>query len=661
MPVSRTILTAVLIAALFGGIGLLLVWYLSFGMAQPSDGDVKFERMQSAARLSYYEDGSLSIVSDDEADAYRALGFHMGREHAWTAALLRQTAIGRLGKWFDEPVLKLDAFAARLGFASHARESVEMLDQDDRAVLTAFSEGMTRALRDEDVALRPEFVLFGVVPEDWEDWHSLAVGRLLAWLSMPPTTAEPSDSLFWAVRRHEDEDRLFRSWLHLHGADMSAAWSFPDSTGRRFSGRLVYGASALPLFTAVSMTWPSARISGVATIGTPFFPVAVGPGGAQITLNSSARAIERQVVVHDAIEPEWRHERVIDRAGNERVIAAGRYQGGILLNQPQEDPGDSLFTALVLQWTGFDAVSDWPAWRAVVNSVGAENPPGTRIRFQILDGDGLVVRSSSTAVTGAPPVETDRRALTFVAGNPVARFASESLRARPTTVEDAENADLSRWARSNVDKALSLVGPDSTFDDRTQEALDYLRNWDYRYDRSSIGASVFDGWMLHHRSERGEFPTIQVPTDSLERAQVASRFRSTLIATIDSMASVGGSDLARWRLEYFRPGRRYFPVWSFAPIYDELPGLNRSRYAPIDIARSGHPTTINWQPGLDDEPLSSPSHILFSGVVGESFMLTVTPDYEMGSGFVARYVAGPPRHRTGLVRKQIEELILTPE
>jgi len=92
-----------------------------------------------------------------------------------------------------------------------------------------------------------------------------------------------------------------------------------------------------------------------------------------------------------------------------------------------------------------------------------------------------------------------------------------------------------------------------------------------------------------------------------------------------------------------RPGTRYFPVWSFPPLRNELPDLSRSRYAPIDIPQRGHTTSLACQSGLDDYPTNSPSHIVVEGTIGNPNTTRVRPDFSIGSGFIARYVVGPPK------------------
>jgi hypothetical protein len=640
-------------------LALSLFWYLSFGVGKPTTGEARIDSARAPASLSYYEDGPVSIRATNEADALRALGYQTGRDHGWTAVFLRQSALGRLSEWFGSPVLDLDRFARKLGFASLATSSMQELSPQDAELLAAYADGLNRALQDKDVALGNEFVLFDIRPEHWEPWHSLAVERLVAWVANPPLPVVRGDSLLWTAKPFEEADREFRTWLRLHGAEMSAVWSWSDSLGTRFSARYVYGATTHPILSPVSMSWPDITLSGLNLVGTPFFPLLNGPGGLRVTLLSSDRNLE--IIEIDPSTPLTpRFERIADDSGDEHLVTV-QTLGDLLILGPDPDiDGDSLIQGTALRWSGLTSGSDWPMWRQIALSVGS-NAAGDPARqgFQLMDGDGLATSLSSLSVLGSPSVSLRARDRIFVSNGGAARFAGEQF-LRLGNIDVEQYTTASEWASENAPRALSLVAEDSTFDAQTIEAIEYLRNWDHRYENSSIGASIFDGWMHQHRDKAGEFPTIEVPRDSSARRTLSASLRDALVAAIDSMTARGGPDLARWRLEYFRPGTRFYPVWDYPPLIPGLAAIAEKRYAPIDIPQPGHPTTMAWQPGLHDEPANSPSHVVVQGVLGDATSLTVRPDYVIGSGIIARYVAGPPSRSVPIGGIPEYEVVLMP-
>jgi penicillin amidase len=660
--VNRTLMAVALVTTLFTTVALVFVWYVSFGMGRPSGGEVQFAALQESAHLYYYKDGTVAISAGSELDGYRALGYQAGRDHGWMIALLRQTAAGRLGEWFGSPVLQLDKFARQLGFSAAAQEAAALLSDGDAAALSAYAEGVSQALRDKGVTLGNEFVLFDVHPQPWEGWHSLAISRMIAWLSEPPITVPNTDPLFWANRSLEDNDRRFRNWLHLHGADMSAAWSWRDSEGAHFAARFVYGASALPLFSAVSLDWPRSSVAGIVLLGTPFLPVISGSSGVRITTFSSRRSISASIGRdNDAFTS--RHERILDRWGDETLVSVRAADDKILVgNVGPADETDSTSATLALSWSGLSHESDWPAWRSAVLEFGsATSSDKGSTPFEIVDGDGFTITAGGLAVTGSPGVVNSFSDRLFVSNNLAVESAGRRLADDDADLEFLIDENVSAWARENAPRALALVMHTTDMTPAETEAIEYLRNWDYRYDVGSIGASIFDGWMIHYRDRRGTYPEILVPSDTVALAQVRIMLRQSLKVAVDSLEKLAGPDLARWRLESLRRGERSFPVWSYRPLQDDLPNLVSSRYAPIEIPQGGHPTTLIWQPGLDDEPASSPSHVVVRGLAGRPRSVTVVPDYEIGSGFIARYIAGPPRIYAAGSDEVVDEVRLVPK
>ncbi|MFV1981860.1 MAG: penicillin acylase family protein, partial [Rhodothermia bacterium] len=354
--------------------------------------------------------------------------------------------------------------------------------------------------------------------------------------------------------------------------------------------------------------------------------------------------------------------RILDSESNEVLLTVPTYGSQILLDRNDvHTVSDSVFKAAALTWRGLDTVSDWPAWRRVARRLGSTQSDITGPEtFSLLDGDGFTITTGGLTVTGSPEVQLSFKDRMFISNNSVVAYAARRLAVDEADLKHLVREDLSEWAHDNAPRALSLLDPGTSYSSRVNEAIEYLRNWDYRYNVASIGAVIFDGWMLHYRPQRGSYPEILIPKDSLGLALEQSALRRSLVTAVDSLTRRAGSDLARWRLEYLRTGERYFPAWSYPRLANNLPGLMRARYEPIEIPQSGHPTTLVWQPGLYDEPANSPAYVLVRGLVGVPGSVTVRPDYEIGSGFIARYIAGPPRMGRPGADKIIDEVVLTP-
>lgn len=641
---NRTLIGVALVVLLLTLIGAVLIWYLAL---MPSrNGSVALENVSSQATVNVGL--GVDVGAIDEAEAYFLLGFAHGREHPWTLNLLRQTALGRTGEWFGEGTLPIDRLTRTLGIASGARSAQNGLEQDDRRILASYARGVTQAFAGRSVLMDDHLVLFDVTPEAWQPWHSLAIERLIAWVSEPPTRPAFGDTAFAALEAFQQADESLRQWLRLHGFGHSVAWAADVAEGREVHAQFVYGASALPLLVPARLVWPGHGVDGVSIAGTPILIFSSGEGGTNLTLPSSTRLTQDRFAAGfpDSLVLRTRHERIVLESGLEQLVTIPFFRDAVFFSSRsflQDAPRGRKWGSL--QWRGTNGLTDWPRWRALtLESAGAG--AGVDPVFELFDGHGLHVDSNGvTRVRGNPSVvERHASGAVFIAARPVGRHAARRFMqlvsdGRP---QRAGSDVTSIWAEANVPVALSGLPGDSVFSPLTREAIDYLRNWDFRYDLASIGAVIFDAWMGSYSGRSNPFPTIVIPNDSLGRVETKSALGSSLVRAVDSLRDVAGSDLARWRLETFRRSERLFPVWSYPPVANTLPSVDSRRYAPMPVPQPGHPTTIAGESGLFDYPFNSPAHVVARARASGANRFSFRPDYHIGKGLIARHVVSAP-------------------
>ncbi|HUF08843.1 MAG TPA: penicillin acylase family protein [Rhodothermales bacterium] len=642
---NRPLVSFLLVAALVVFLGVVLMWYLALGSTGLSDRTIEsgYVSATSSVTLSV----GIEVEAADESDAYYLLGYAQGVQHPWTLILLRQTALGRLGEWFGEPAIPVDRLTRSLGISFGARSTAQSFSADDRRILAAYARGVSDAFKSNSVVMNEQVVLFDVMPEPWEDWHAVAVERLFAWLSEPPVRPTAGDTAFAALQTFQHFDETLRSWLHLHGFEHSSLWSIDDSTGTVTQAQIVYGATSLTHLVPARLSWPGARIDGVSLLGTPILPFSTGAAGTNVILLSSARSTSNRFAAGypDSVETRLRHERIVLASGNEHLVAIPYLSDRLFFSSSSlrsEAPSVSHWGTM--QWAGLSAVSDWPAWRKMtLESAGIESQGD--MAFRLWGGIGLHVAPGGYKVVRGVPAVLERVAgsSVFLALHPLGRYAARRFR----LLADGRSADLlttdvtSSWAEDNVGPALSALGSDSTLSPTAREAVDYLNNWDFRYNMASIGALIFDAWMAAYTRHSDPFPIIQFGEDSLTRAQTTERLRGALTETVDSLIGAAGTDLARWRLETLRTSERYSPVWSFEGLDDHRPSVHTHRYAPMLIQQPGHPTTIAWESGLFDYPRNSPAHVVARAATANA-VFSFRPDYRTGTGLIARHVVAAP-------------------
>ncbi len=622
---KRIVFPAVAALCLVVACGTVL--YLSYGLPA-SPGQAKIPGLGAPARLVVYENGSAAIDAASARDAYAGLGYLHAQEHAWAIALRQRTARGVLSPWLGQELLAIDRFAKRLRLASMSQAAYAALSPEHRDLLRAYVDGVNAALARRQTERLPEFLLLGVAPQPWEPWFPLAIERLLAWLSvtLPPsdTASDAAPRASPALNALREEHRLLQEWLHLHGFDHSMAWASADSAGTRLAQRQVYGASALPLFQEVTMTWPGETAMGATWIGVPFMPAGRTTGRAWSILPASAASL--RVAADDTTTFTFEYEKWTVAEGQETIARFRRDPGALFLgtdslsaseaSRMPHAPPDTLggqggaSVSLYLTWPGWEPVSDAAAWFGLLS--GSDAP------FALQDGDGLVApRQAAPYVTGTPLFAARYPGGVAVGNNPWSALAAERLVARAESASNrsdnpADADDLrSAWAASITPRLIETLSaprddaPPPLFED----ALAYLRNWDYAFDAASIPATIADTWARLYFERLGAWPGL--PADSaaagLARPETRGIEREIMERTVNALAERFGANPQGWRWENAQPHAYYFPVWSAGPASIGKTGAAAGRYAPIQLPGAGHVTTLQYGVSQSEGALPAPA------------------------------------------------------
>ena len=581
--------------------------YLSYGLTPGPPARMNVPQLSDSAGVEIFADGSARIVAANEEDAVAALGALHAQQHGWTMALYRRTAIGRLSEWFGDEMLDVDRLTLRLVLGRSAREAFGLLPDDRKRILAAYARGVNAAWQRRRSSMRDEFVLLGVQPDPWEPWHALAVERLYAWSA---ATRPPADSLIEAggeVAAFFEADRLLQGLIHLHGFDHSLAWTRQDSTGVDLFQRHVYGSSALPLFQSVVLEWPGADpVTGATLVGTPFMPVGKDEMRAWSILLSSPLSLER--AVRDTADVLPTYERLISADGEEHLLRVERTGTEIFFEAPQpffiasDTVAAGRRQGWVLRWSGLTSPTDAEAWGRLA--------AGAAPAFQLFGGDGIVLGADgSTMVLGQPLVNVNFPGGSLVSNNSWATSVADRL---ATLLTDEQSGPDPSGFRDNLTSSWAAsLAPLMTRDaiavpnqpGMVTEALAYLRNWDFAYDRASIAASIFETWVSAYRDSLGRMPTPTVPDTMI--SEVLVRYE-LLVNTVEKMAARYGDNLSQWRWEEVQPKHFHFPVFSADTLIRIDAGpVSGTRYAFIEVPGAGHPSTLHWgSTFVDDRPPS---------------------------------------------------------
>lgn len=637
MPVNRRILAAAALAAVT--VLVIVLWNASSEPALAPSSD-RIPGLDAEASIAWSETHIPTIRADSDADAYAALGYAHALQRTWPVCLWRQTATGTLSSWFGPKVSNLDRHVHRLGLARHAKEAYRALPDSLQSLLRAYARGINAGLATKQAQNRVEMLLLKIEPDPWEPWHALAVERLLAWLSTSPLALpeRPGDDL----RRFARTDVQLRRWLHVHGLDRSIAFAVGeanDSARVHLATRLVTGQSAVPLLHESVIKSSDGSETALAML--PGSPVALA-GAADRHAWSVLPGSRAQIAAAplDSSTLATQHVRLTPAGADEQLVEVGRLGRLLPFTPPPPAPVDTLQrdtdrpepegatppsdttatdTTWVLRWTGLEPTTDLAAWHALRRG---ETPA-----FALFDGTGLHVGTDgAVTVLGRPAVSERVPRGRLIGSDSWARASAQSLRGLARSIRDTQSvrdaqgvrdalderplpvgtwtvSDSSAWAANLLEAMLPSLDVAAEQDSVQEEAVAYLRNWNASYDAASIGASIFDTWMLHYRRAIGHAPAVPDTTYFAPH-----RRRQAFASAVDTLVARHGADLRRWRWERVAPDRRHFPVWSADTLLVGDRGtLATTRFAPVERPGRGHPSTLSGGPAIVDPVTAGPS------------------------------------------------------
>lgn len=117
------------------------------------------------------------IFASSERDAYYAQGFIHAQDRLWQMMASRQALSGRLSEWLGAAALPSDRLNRALRFADTARRDITLLSDEDRTLLSAYSDGVNAYLQSSLYRRPPEMVILHIQPEPWQPHDSLIIVR----------------------------------------------------------------------------------------------------------------------------------------------------------------------------------------------------------------------------------------------------------------------------------------------------------------------------------------------------------------------------------------------------------------------------------------------------------------------------------------------------
>ncbi len=569
--------------------GLAVLGYFAYLLESGPPEHTSVAGLQDDTVVRWSSDGAATVEAGSLRDAWLGLGYAQAAGQPWPLTLYRAAALGNLAAMIGEEGLEVDRITVALQLGQGARGAFETLSREEREHLEAFASGVNAGLADKRILRDPAMILARAEPEPWEAWHSIAVERLFAWLaaetSSTPTVVEPVDN------------RL-RSLLRLHDFEQSMIVLTLPPVEVGMYVRYVWGSSALPAVFETSLAIGERTIHGASLLGTPF--LIAGRSGERMWAFLLSGRYERSTARPDSQSVRTERFRRSLPGGSETLITVLRDSSGVLIEQESADTTAGGLTVARVSWRGLEPITDAAAWFGLAE--------GREPTFDLIDGSGaLVLDAAGQTLIGVGSDRLDRGVAFSNSG--WKSFAIERLdtvmAVRPAFQPRIWFSDtFSGWAARIVPPLIA--SSDTSWTGSVEEAVTYLRNWDYTFDGSSIAAAIFASWAEDVRDIRGSWPLPEPVTTATgpSRSDVAVELshRTVLLnRTVERMLSQYGPDMSTWRWERVNASAKHYPILG------SRRGAS-ARFLPVSVRGRGHPSTPEWGPAAIRDTLK-PSHL----------------------------------------------------
>lgn len=174
------------------------------------------------------------IRAPDVLDLAHGQGWATARDRSWQLEYQRRRATGTTAEVLGAPQLPWDTWARRTRIVDTARRAFEGLDDETRAFVSAYVEGVNAGLHAASSDPAPELVRLDLKPATWEPWTPLAVfhAQHLLFASVP--------AKLWHHRARAvlgaDEALLSRDPAYSSGSNAWAVGGARTASGRPLIG-----------------------------------------------------------------------------------------------------------------------------------------------------------------------------------------------------------------------------------------------------------------------------------------------------------------------------------------------------------------------------------------------------------------------------------------
>ncbi|HSL20067.1 MAG TPA: penicillin acylase family protein [Vicinamibacterales bacterium] len=147
-----------------------------------TDGTVAAAGVRERVEIIRDPEGVPHIRARHDTDGLFALGYVHAQDRLWQMEFQRRIAAGRLAEILGPTALETDRLMRTIGFARAAREGLDALSAEARALLDTYVAGVNACLARMPASKRPiEFAILRFAPAPWRAEDVLAWQKVMAW------------------------------------------------------------------------------------------------------------------------------------------------------------------------------------------------------------------------------------------------------------------------------------------------------------------------------------------------------------------------------------------------------------------------------------------------------------------------------------------------
>ncbi|MCJ7467694.1 MAG: penicillin acylase family protein [Maribacter sp.] len=180
-------------------LGILLVATLIFIYSLKPDyaGEKEMAKLTDTVAVHFDTYGIPHIYAQNEADAFRALGYVHAQDRLWQMELLRRVARGGLSEVFGEKLIGTDKFFLSLGIDEASKKTVDHIDTNSEMVQLsqAYLDGINQFIETGPTPI--EFYLTGI---DKEPFTLLDMYNSVGYMAFSFAMAHKTDPLLTNIK-----------------------------------------------------------------------------------------------------------------------------------------------------------------------------------------------------------------------------------------------------------------------------------------------------------------------------------------------------------------------------------------------------------------------------------------------------------------------------